>query len=77
MFDLKDSIQDLIIDICEVMCDHGYELVSIGAIMRLAGVSPDRSQLFDNEFFKLDDEFKSILKSRKIDRSVPDDVTLH
>ena len=38
---LEETIQDIMIDICEVMYNHGYKEVPIGPIMRLIGVDAD------------------------------------
>lgn len=63
--DLEFIVNDTIIDICEVMMTRGYESVSVGAIMRLLGVAPDRAQEHDSELFNLDDGFKLLLRERK------------
>jgi hypothetical protein len=75
----EDAVRDLIIDICEVMHRRGYEAVSVGAMMRLVGVSEERAQHHDAEFFALDAEFRAIIDARKNPppKKTPAGVTLH
>lgn len=61
---LEDSVKDLILDICQVMRDHGYTEVSIGALMRLMGVEVDRAAPHDDESFLLDETFDYLIKTR-------------
>lgn len=77
--ELEQAVQDLLIDICEIMHRRGYELVPVGAMMRLVGVDHDRAQKHDNEFFALDADFKKLLKQRKkpVPRQAPSGATLH
>ena len=86
---IEAAVQDLIIDICEIMYRRGYETVCIGHIMRLVGVSEERARTHDQEFFPLDEEFRTMLeqrknkpekthkKNKKTSRHTPDGVTLH
>ena len=75
----EDAVRDLIMDICEVMHRRGYEAVSVGAMMRLVGVSEERAQQHDQEFFALDAEFQAIIDARKNPppKKTPAGVTLH
>ena len=77
--ELELAIRDIIIDICEVMYKRGYDIVPIGAMMRLVGVDESRAQKHDNEYLTLDDDFQKMLKMRKSPplSKVPDGVTLH
>jgi hypothetical protein len=82
MFDddqLEDAIRELLIDICEVMYRRGYEMVPVGAMMRLVGVGEDRAQQHDQDYLTLDQDFLMILKNRKDHRlkEAPQGVTLH
>jgi hypothetical protein len=76
---LEDAVRDLIMDICEVMLRRGYDVVSVGAMMRLVGVSEERAQQHDQEFFALDAEFQAIIDARKNPppKKTPAGVTLH
>ena len=76
---LGDAVRDLIMDICEVMLRRGYDVVSVGAMMRLVGVSEERAQQHDAEFFALDAEFQAIIDARKNPppKKTPAGVTLH
>ena len=75
----EEAVQDLIVDICEVMHRRGYEAVSVGAMMRLVGVSEERARPHDAEFFALDAEFQAMLDARKNPppKKTPAGVTLH
>jgi hypothetical protein len=76
---LEQSVRDLIIDICEILYHRGYDTVPIGAMMRLIGVANESACKHDNEYFALDNDFTSIMESRKITTSekAPAGVTLH
>jgi len=75
----EEAVQDLIVDICEVMHRRGYQTVSVGAMMRLVGVSEERARPHDAEFFTLDAEFQAMLDARKNPppKKTPAGVTLH
>ena len=76
---LEHHIRELIIDLCAVLYDRGYEMVPVGAMMRLVGVGDDRARNHDQEFFALDEGFQELLEQRKNPppRSAPEGVTLH
>ena len=83
---LEGAVRDLLMDICEVMAARGYEMVSVGALMRLVGVGEERAREHDAEYFALDDDFHGMLAQRELDdknknkkalRPNPDGVTLH
>jgi hypothetical protein len=82
MFDddqLETAIRELLIDLCEVMHQRGYETVPVGAMMRMVGVGEDRARLHDGEYLALDKEFCAMLQLRKEPRlkEAPQGVTLH
>ena len=62
---LEESVNELIIDICEVLYDHGYRTVPIGAVMRLIGVDATKAAEHDDELFRLDEEFEALIKDKK------------
>lgn len=81
---LEVEVRDLLMDICEAMARRGYEVVSVGAMMRLVGVGDSRAAEHDAEFFALDDEFWRLWDQReqnknkkKAPRQIPDGATLH
>ena len=80
---LEAEVRDLLMDICEVMARRGYDVVSVGAMMRLVGVGEERAREHDAEYFALDEEFWHLLSQREIKnkekapRQSPDGVTLH
>ena len=74
---LESAVRDIIIDICEVMYKRGYDVVPIGAMMRLVGVDSERAEKHDNEYLALDSEFQVMLESRNLPDSAPKGATLH
>lgn len=65
---LETAVKDLLLDICEVMSRRGYDMVNIGAMMRLVGVNNERASQHDHEFFALDDSFWAMLEARDKDK---------
>jgi len=63
---LEYAVRELIIDLCEVLHRNGYETVPVGAMMRLVGVSNEQAAKHDTEYFALDQDFSTIIKSRKV-----------
>ena len=79
---LEESVNELIIDICEVLYDHGYRTVPIGAVMRLIGVDAAKAASHDDELFRLDEEFEALIREKKpkipeAPIEVPPGVTFH
>jgi len=78
---LEQSVTDLIVDVCEVLYNHGYRTASIGAIMRLIGVNNESAAQHDNELFKLDEDFEDLVKSKKpqppIEIKIPPGAMIH
>lgn len=86
---LEQAVRDLLLDICEVMSRRGYEMVSVGAMMRLVGIGDDRAAKHDDEYFSLDDEFRQMLsqrnkktapknnKNKKVPRQTDSGATIH
>lgn len=83
--ELEVAVYDLIIDICEVLHQRGYESIPVAAVMRLVGVDSERASRHEGEFFYLDKEFETLLSQRKSKkprgkkarRHNPDGATLH
>jgi hypothetical protein len=79
---LESAVHDLIVDVCEVLYQHGYRTVNIGAIMRLIGVDNKAASGHDQDLFKLDEEFEELIKKKqpkiaREDIKVPRGATLH
>jgi len=76
---LEQHIRELLIDICAVLYERGYEVVPVGAMMRLIGVNDDRARVHDQEYFALDQSFVALLETRKNPppKTTPQGVTLH
>jgi hypothetical protein len=79
---LEQTLQDLIVDICEIMYSRGYRAVPVGAIMRLIGVNDETAAQHDNELYELGEEFEQLVKKKKPSQklrhvSAPLNATLH
>jgi hypothetical protein len=78
---LEKALRDLLIDLCSVMYSRGYDVVPVGAMMRLVGVDEDRAKEHDDEWFHLDEDFEVLVQSRKknkkVSRRIPFGVTIH
>lgn len=55
--ELEDSVRDLIVDLCAVLYRHGYQEISMGALMRVIGVSSDRASAHDRQLIDLHEHF--------------------
>jgi hypothetical protein len=77
---LEETIRDIMIDLCEVLYNHGYKEVPIGPIMRLIGVEDSQAVDHDKEMFELGDDFKKLLELHKDspkNNIVPPGTTVH
>lgn len=61
---LETEIRELILDVCLVLYKYGYEVASVGAMMRLVGVSPDKAMEHDDVVLELDDSFQAMIELR-------------
>lgn len=73
---LGDHVRELLMDLCAVLYDHGYREVSVGTLMRLAGVPDSRAREHDHEFFEITPEIHS-RGLGALSGSAPSGVTLH
>ena len=55
---LEQNLHALIVDLCRVMHSHGYESISVGAMMRLIGVGDKRASPHDDEWIDLAEYFQ-------------------
>jgi len=63
-------------DLCEILYTHGYQEVSVGALMRLIGVAKDRATSHDSEIIDLVEHFAhSGIKTPN--HTIPPGTTLH
>lgn len=67
---LEQSVQVLITELCDTLERHGFETVSLGAMMRLLGVNEARARDYDREWIALGDPQRQII-------SRPPDQNLH
>ena len=61
---LEANLHALIVDMCRVMHDHGYETICVGAVMRLIGVGEERASRHDDEWIDLASYFKNSTASK-------------
>jgi hypothetical protein len=82
---LEEKVQDLIVDICKALYQHGFREVPVGAIMRLIGVENTTANRHDEEYFQLDKDFEALLQEQEIaeyekslmQKTPPPGTTLH
>lgn len=75
--ELENNLRELIIEICLVMQNRGYSMVSVGAIMRLIGVNPASAGQHDDEMIDLGEDFDHMLQRRAQVQHVPPGTSLH
>jgi hypothetical protein len=74
--ELEEAVKDLIMDLCGTLYCHGYQQVSVGAIMRLIGVPPERASEHDGNIIDLHDQFaKSAVRPKNLE--VPPGTVFH
>ena len=54
---LEEALRDLILDLCRVLHAHGYQEISVGALMRVIGVAEERAAHHDAEVIDLMEHF--------------------
>ena len=75
--ELENNLRELIIEICLVMQNRGFTMVSVGAIMRLIGVDPASARKHDDEVFDLGDDFDQMIARRASAHNLPPGTSLH
>jgi|LakMenEpi03Aug12_release.lakeMendotaPanAssembly.Ray.scaffolds.fasta_scaffold107674_7 hypothetical protein len=80
--EFEQSVKQLILELCEVLYQHGYTKVNIGAVMRVVGVAGENAQDHDMEYLVLDEEFQKSLadlrqQRRLLEHSPSISRTLH
>jgi|LauGreDrversion4_2_1035121.scaffolds.fasta_scaffold4099898_1 hypothetical protein len=73
---LEDSVRDLIVDLCAVLYQHGYQEISMGALMRVIGVSSDRASAHDQQLIDLCEHFANQKIPHK-NQQVPPGTVFH
>ena len=58
--EFEETIHDMVLELCTVLHNYGYDQVSIGALMRVMGVAEERSKLHDNDVMFFDEEFQEL-----------------
>ena len=66
---LEQSVQALITEICDTLERHGFETVSMGALMRLLGVDERRARDHDRDWIQLRNPQREII-NRPPDRNL-------
>jgi len=49
-------IQHLVIDMCQIMRQHGFQRASMSALMELLGVPPEKAQKYQGHYVELDQD---------------------
>ena len=55
--ELEAAVRDLIVDLCQVLYGHGYSEISVGALMRVIGVTDERAAAHDDHVIDLLEQF--------------------
>ena len=63
-------------DLCSVLYEHGYQEISVGALMRVVGVSEEQSQKHDQEIIDLLQHF-AMTGTPPPHAQIPPGTTLH
>jgi hypothetical protein len=73
---LEQAVRDLVNDLCAVLYEHGYQKISVGALMRVIGVAEEQAVKHDQEIIDLLHHFE---KQSKLPRNtqVPPGATFH
>lgn len=82
--DLEESVRGFVLDVCSVLYKYGYAEVSVGAIMRLMGLSGEQVSAHDDELILLNEDFEKLLEKHQDKTAtqgkqdtIPPDVTVH
>lgn len=59
---LESAVQDLIVRICEVMSAHGFERVSMSALMELLGVPENKARVYRGRYVDFATDLDTELK---------------
>lgn len=74
-------IQEIILELCTVLNSYGYPDVSIGAMMRVLGVSEEAAAKHDDNYIKLGEEFDKMLDELDVSENgypyIPASETIH
>jgi hypothetical protein len=60
---LEQELRAFMVELCAVLYRHGYQTVSLGALMRLVGIHPGVASEHDDTIIELGSEFKEILQT--------------
>jgi hypothetical protein len=77
--ELEENLHALIVDLCRVMHDHGFESMNVGVMMRLIGVGEERASQHDEEWIDLAEYFarNPQMPARHIPKINAEGKTLH
>ena len=73
---LEDAVHDLVVDLCAVLYEHGYQQISVGALMRVIGVSAEQASQHDQDVIDLLQHFAKSSPQPK-NTAVPPGTTFH
>lgn len=77
--ELEQNLHNLIVNLCRVMHEHGYETINVGVMMRLIGVGEERAGQHDEEYIDLAEYFAKTqqMPARSIPKVNSEGKTLH
>lgn len=73
---LEQSLRLLIVDLCRVLHSHGYQEISVGALMRVIGVEESRACEHDTVLIDLTEHFATPGWQHS-NQEVPPNTTFH
>ena len=59
---LEQELRAFMVELCAVLYRHGYQNVSLGALMRLVGIHASVAKEHDDTIIELGSEFKEMLQ---------------
>jgi hypothetical protein len=59
---LEQELRTFMVELCAVLYRHGYQTVSLGALMRLVGIHSSVAVEHDSTTIELGSEFKEMLR---------------
>ena len=60
---LEQELRTFMVELCVVLYRHGYQNVSLGALMRLVGIHAGVASEHDDTLIELGSEFKEMLQT--------------
>ena len=74
--ELERAVRDLIMDLCGVLYSHGYQEISVGALMRVIGIPAERAAEHDHSIINISSQFSALMPRHK-NLEVPPGTVFH